>query len=83
MNASYNWLRAFVDFDLSPTALRDLVTSRVATVDELVPLRADLADIVVARVVESQRIPETKLTANKVDVGSGELLDVVCGAPNV
>ncbi|HWJ24832.1 MAG TPA: phenylalanine--tRNA ligase subunit beta [Gemmatimonadaceae bacterium] len=83
MNASYNWLRAFVDFDLTPAALRDLITSRTATVDELVPLRADLAGIVVARVVESQPIPETRLTANRVDAGGPELLDVVCGAPNV
>ena len=83
MNASYDWLRALVPVDASPEALRDLITAHTATVDELVPLRADLAPIVVARVVESTRIPDTKLSANKVDAGTGELLDVVCGAPNV
>lgn len=83
MNASYEWLRAFVPFDASPRELRDLVTAHTATVDEIVPLRADLAPIVVGRVVESERIPDTKLTANRVDAGTGELLEVVCGAPNV
>lgn len=83
MNASYEWLRAFVPFEASPRELRDLITAYTATVDELVTLREDLAPIVVARVVESEKIPETKLTANKVDAGTGELLDVVCGAPNV
>ena len=83
MNASYAWLRAFVPFDASPRELRDLITAHTATVDELVALRADLAPIVVGRVVESEKIPDTKLTANKVDAGTGELLDVVCGAPNV
>jgi hypothetical protein len=39
MNASYEWLRAFVPFQLSPTELRDLLTSRCATVDDLVALR--------------------------------------------
>ena len=39
MNASYRWLRDFVDFDLSPAAVADLFTRRCATVDALVPLR--------------------------------------------
>src|SRR5215218_6054622 len=84
MNVSYSWLRAFVPFDLSPPQLRDLLTARVATVDELVPLRADLAGIVVGRVVEARRHPNAdKLWATRVDAGTGELLEVVCGAPNV
>ena len=36
MNASYEWLRAFVPFDESPRALRDLITAHTATVDEIV-----------------------------------------------
>lgn len=83
MNVSYEWLRALVPFEASPRELRDLITAHTATVDELVALRADLAPIVVARVVESEQIPDTRLTANKVDAGTGELLEVVCGAPNV
>jgi phenylalanyl-tRNA synthetase beta chain len=84
MNVSYEWLRAFVPFDQSPTELRDLITARAATVDELVSLRADLAPIVIARVVEETPHPDSDhLHVTKVDVGSGELLDVVCGAPNV
>ena len=84
MNVSYEWLRAFVPFRETPAKLRDLITSRVATVDELVPLRADLAPIVVARVVEAGRHPDSDhLWVTKVDAGTGTLLDVVCGAPNV
>ena len=52
MNVSVEWLRAFVPTSLTPGELRDLITSRVCTVDEVVPLREDLAPIVVARVVE-------------------------------
>ncbi len=84
MNVSYEWLRALVPFRETPAKLRDLITSRVATVDELVPLRQDLAPIVVARVVEAGRHPDSDhLWVTKVDAGTGELLDVVCGAPNV
>ena len=51
MNVSYEWLRAFVPFDQSASDLRTLITGHVATVDELVALRDDLAPIVDARVV--------------------------------
>jgi phenylalanyl-tRNA synthetase beta chain len=84
MNVSYEWLRAFVPFNETPAKLRDLITSRVATVDELVPLRSDLAPFVVARVVEAAHHPDSDhLWVTKVDAGTGTLLDVVCGAPNV
>ena len=83
MKISHDWLRAFVPHTLSPTALSDLLSAHVATVDAVAPLRADLAPFVVARVIESEKIPDTKLSFNKVDDGSGELLEVVCGAPNV
>ncbi|HVE79213.1 MAG TPA: phenylalanine--tRNA ligase subunit beta, partial [Gemmatimonadaceae bacterium] len=84
MNASYEWLKAFVAFDVPPARLRDLITSRAATVDELVPLRSDLAPIVVARVVAAEPHPDSDhLWLTKVDAGGPEPLDVVCGAPNV
>ncbi|MFL5560114.1 MAG: phenylalanine--tRNA ligase subunit beta [Gemmatimonadaceae bacterium] len=84
MNASHEWLRALVPHSLSPAQLRDLLTERVATVEELVPLREDLAPIVVARVVEAARHPDSDhLWVTKVDAGGPELIDVVCGAPNV
>jgi len=84
MNVSYNWLKDFVDIDLSPIALSDLITSRAATVDAVESLRDDLRQFVVARVVECARHPDSDhLSVTKVDAGTGELLDVVCGAPNV
>ena len=84
MNVSHEWLRALVPHSLSPAQIRDLLTERVATVEELVALRADLEPIVVARVVEASRHPDSDhLWVTKVDAGGGELVDVVCGAPNV
>jgi phenylalanyl-tRNA synthetase beta chain len=72
MNASYEWLRAFVPVDATPTQLRDLLTAHTATVDELVPLRTDLAPIVVARVTAAERHPDSDhLWITKVGSGGG------------
>ncbi|MEP6905882.1 MAG: YtpR family tRNA-binding protein, partial [Gemmatimonadales bacterium] len=84
MNASYEWLRDFVHFDLGPEQLRDLLTSRTATVDELIRIRADLSEIVIGRVVEAVPHPDSDhLWVTKVDAGLAELVNVVCGASNV
>jgi phenylalanyl-tRNA synthetase beta chain len=84
MLISHEWLRTFVPHSLSPDALRELLSAHVATVDGVERLRSDLAAIVVGRVVEAGRHPNSDhLWVTKVDDGSGQLLDVVCGAPNV
>jgi len=84
MNASVEWLNTFLSGTHSATELRDLITAHTATVDEMIALRADLAPIVVARVVEEGPHPDSDhLHVTRVDMGTGELLDVVCGAPNV
>jgi phenylalanyl-tRNA synthetase beta chain len=84
VNTSYEWLKAFVPFTESAAQLRDLITAHIATVDELVSLREDLAPIVVAKVVEEGPHPDSDhLHVTKVDMGTGVLLDVVCGAANV
>ena len=84
MNASVAWLNAFTSGTESAVELRDLLTAHTATVEELVSLRADLSGIVVGRVVEEAPHPDSEhLHITKVDAGTGELLDVVCGAPNV
>ncbi|MDQ2665360.1 MAG: phenylalanine--tRNA ligase subunit beta [Gemmatimonadota bacterium] len=84
MNVSVSWLNEFAETKRSTHELRDLLTAHTATVEEVVALRADLAPIVVARVVEEALHPDSDhLHITKVDMGSGELLDVVCGASNV
>lgn len=83
MKLSFDWLTRFVPHGRSAADVRDLLTAHVATVEGFEPLLAGLAPFVVARVVETEKIPDTKLSFNKVDDGSGELLEVVCGAPNV
>ena len=84
MLISHDWLRAFVDHGLPAEGIRDLLSAHVATVDRMEPLRQDLSEVVVARVLEAGRHPNADtLWVTKVDDGSGTVLDVVCGAPNV
>ncbi|HZI29181.1 MAG TPA: phenylalanine--tRNA ligase subunit beta, partial [Gemmatimonadaceae bacterium] len=84
MLISHEWLRAIVPHGRSADEVRDLVSAHVATVDRAERLRQDLAGVVVGRVVQAGRHPNADtLWVTKVDDGSGELLDVVCGAPVV
>ncbi|HVP71885.1 MAG TPA: hypothetical protein VMS45_11185, partial [Gemmatimonadaceae bacterium] len=84
MNASHAWLQQFIATPMTAERMRDLITARCCPVDELVMLRADLKDVVVGLVVEAARHPDSDhLWVTKVDAGTGELLDVVCGAQNV
>jgi phenylalanyl-tRNA synthetase beta chain len=83
MNLSHAWLKALVPHDKSAHEVADLLTAHVATVEGVARTRADLETFVVGMVMETEKIPDTKLSFNKVDDGSGTLLEVVCGAPNV
>ena len=83
MNISHEWLKAFVPHGLSAEATRDLITAHIATVEGFERTRAELEPFVIGQVIESVKIPDTKLSHNKVDDGTGTLLDVVCGAPIV
>lgn len=84
MIVSHEWLRGFVPHERSAAEVGEALSRHCVTLDGLEPLRADLAPFVVARVVEAAPHPDSDhLSVTKVDDGSGTLLDVVCGAPNV
>jgi len=84
MLISHDWLRALVPHGRGAEEIRDLLSAHVATVDRMDRLRDDLKEVVVGRVVQAGRHPNADtLWVTKVDDGSGEILDVVCGAPVV
>ena len=82
MKVTYNWLKEFVDFDLNPVELADLLTMLGLEVEGVEQIGGGLDEVVVARVVEKAQHPNAdKLSLCKVDNGR-EILDVVCGAQN-
>lgn len=87
MKLSYNWLKDYLKCDLNPQQIAEAMTSIGIEVDGVVEqeqIPGGLAGVVVAQVVECVDHPDSDhLHVTKVDAGAGELLTVVCGAPNV
>src|SRR5690606_1372192 len=78
-----SWLRTFVDPDISTDELSHRLTMAGLEVEETQPVAPPFSEIVVAHIVEIEKHPDAdKLRVCKVDDGSGELLQIVCGAPN-
>lgn len=87
MNISYNWLKEYIDFRLSPEELADALTSiglEVGTVEEVESIRGGLRGIVIGKVLTCVEHPNSDhLHITTVDLGNGEPTQIVCGAPNV
>lgn len=83
MQFSEKWLRSLVNPPLDSDALGHLLTMAGLEVEEADPVAPPFTSVVVARIVETEKHPNAdKLKVCKVDAGQGELLQIVCGAPN-
>ncbi len=82
MKVTYNWLKEFVDFELSPEKLADLLTMLGLEVEAIEYIGAELDDVIVAVVEERAQHPNAdKLSLCKINNGR-EIISVVCGAQN-
>lgn len=83
MKFSESWLREWVNPALNSEQLAEQITMAGLEVDGVEPVAGDFSGVVVGRVVACQQHPNAdKLRVTKVDIGKGELLNIVCGAPN-
>ncbi len=83
MKFTVNWLKQYVDFDLSVEDLAEGLTMLGLEVDAVTPLYQDLTEIKVAEVITVDQHPQADhLSLCTVQVGT-ETKRVVCGAPNV
>ena len=84
MQFSENWLRSMVDPKMTSDELSHLLTMSGLEVEEVEPVAPPFSNVVVAEVVEVAKHPNAdRLNVCQVDVGTGTLLNIVCGAPNV
>ncbi len=84
MLLSLNWLREFTPYEGTAQALADTLTMLGLEVEDISNPFAALTRMVVGHVVERSAHPTSDhLSVCKVDIGASELLDIVCGAPNV
>ena len=83
MKFSENWLRQHVPTQASRDELAATLTAIGLEVEEVTPLGESLEGVVVGRIVSAERHPEAdRLQVCRVDIGRGEPVQIVCGAPN-
>ncbi|MBL7741582.1 MAG: phenylalanine--tRNA ligase subunit beta [Chitinophagaceae bacterium] len=87
MTISYKWLSEYLPVSVEPERLSRILTSIGLEVESLVQfeeVKGGLKGLVIGHVLSAEKHPNAdKLTLTKVDIGSGEPLSIVCGAPNV
>ncbi|HFG7485549.1 TPA: phenylalanine--tRNA ligase subunit beta [Acinetobacter baumannii] len=84
MKISENWLRTWVNPAIDSDTLSDQLTMLGLEVDELAPVAKPFTGVVVGEVLTVEQHPDAdRLRVTTVNIGSGEPLQIVCGAPNV
>lgn len=87
MTISYNWLSEYLPQTIEPQKLSKILTSiglEVESLEKYEPIKGGLQGIVIGEVLTCEKHPDAdKLKLTTVNIGSGEPLQIVCGAPNV
>lgn len=87
MKVSYKWLKDYIDIDLSPAEMDEILTQiglEVGGIEKFQSIKGGLEGLVIGEVKTCE--PHTNsdhLSITSVDVNGEELLPIVCGAPNV
>jgi phenylalanyl-tRNA synthetase beta chain len=83
MQFSEQWLRSYVNPALDSDALSHALTMAGLEVEGLSPVAVPFTKVVVAQILSAEKHPDAdRLQVCKVDVGTAEPLQIVCGAPN-
>ncbi len=87
MKISYNWLKEYINTDLPPATIAEILTDtglEVEGVEEIETIKGGLRGVVIGEVLTCEPHPNAdRLKKTTVNVGNGEPLQIVCGAPNV
>jgi phenylalanyl-tRNA synthetase beta chain len=87
MNISYNWLKEYLKVDIDVTEAAELLTGSGLEVEKVIPfssVEGGLEGLVIGEVLSKEKHPDAdRLNCTMVNVGTGEPLPIVCGAPNV
>lgn len=87
MRISYNWLKQFIKIDLPVEEVAAILTDlglEVETVEKFQSVKGGLVGVVVGEVKTCEKHPDAdRLKVTTVDLGDGNPIQIVCGAPNV
>lgn len=87
MNISYNWLKEYIDLDLTPEEVAVALTSiglEVGSVEEVQTVKGGLEGLVIGEVLTCEPHPNSDhMHVTTVNIGQAEPAQIVCGASNV
>ena len=87
MKISYSWLKDYIDIDVNPDKLADILTDiglEVEGIEQFEEVRGGMKGLVIGEVLTCEKHPDAdKLSLTTVKIGNGDPLCIVCGAPNV
>ena len=87
MKISYNWLKDYINLEETPEEVSKILTQtglEVGSLEEVETVKGGMKGLVIGEVVTCEKHPNSDhLSKTTVNVGTGELLPIVCGAPNV
>lgn len=84
MKASIEWLKEYSDIDISANELGDILTMTGSKVETIDSTGNDIKNVVVGKILEIEKHPNAdKLVVTKVNVGNGEIIQIVTGANNI
>lgn len=87
MKISYNWLKQFINIDWDAEKTGELLTDLGLEVEGIEPyqsVKGGLEGVIIGQILNCEKHPNAdKLKITKVDLGNGEPVQIVCGAPNV
>ena len=87
MNISYNWLKNYLNTDLLPNQIAEILTDiglEVGSIEKIENIKGGLEGLVVGEVLTKQKHPNAdKLNLAGVDIGQENCLPIVCGASNL
>jgi len=87
MNISYRWLKKYIDLEYTADEVSAFLTQiglEVGSMEEVETIKGGLRGLVIGEVLSCEQHPDSDhLSKTTVNVGNGEILPIVCGAPNV
>jgi len=87
MKISYNWLKNYIDTEVNPEIISDILTDsglEIDSIEKVQSVKGGLKGLVVGEILTKEKHPDAdRLNLTTVNIGNGDPLNIVCGAPNV
>ncbi len=87
MKISINWLKEYVQTDLNPVEISEILTNlglEVEKIESFESIKGGLEGVIAGKVIECVKHPNAdRLKLTSIDLGNNQISEIVCGAPNI